>query len=102
MKKLIINNLDKIHHSTIIIGGLEWKIPLAAETEDGDGYNLFLLTDSFETSTIWVSNEVDESGCVGVMWEWDAGEWVMWADVRGIKTPEEFIQMLSNTPWSLR
>ena len=98
--KIKINNLDKIHHSTIIISGVEWKINLAEETEDG--YNLFLIADRLDTSTIWISNEVDEYGCVGVIWEWGNDEWVMWLDVQWMKTPEEFIQMLSNTPWSLQ
>jgi len=104
MKTLTINNLNKIHHSTLILGPLEWEITLTSETESGDGYNLLLVTDELDLCTIWVSNEfsVVSLGYVKMIRRWNSTEWVGWARIERMNSPEEFVRMLGNTDWKIQ
>jgi hypothetical protein len=104
MKKLIINNLNKIHGRTVIIGVIDWDITLTTETESGDGYNLLLVTgpfDDLDVSTIWVSNEMS-MGYVKMIRRWGSNEWVAYERPEKMSSSEEFIRMLGNAYWKVQ
>jgi hypothetical protein len=102
MKKLTINNLNKIHSRTVIIGAIEWEITLTSETGfDIDGYNLILVTDDLDVSTIWVSNEMN-MGYVKMIRRWNSTEWVAYERPEKMSSPEEFIRMLGNAYWKIQ
>jgi hypothetical protein len=102
MKKLIINNFHKIHHSTVIIGPLDWEITLTTETESGDGYYFLLVTDELDMCTIWMSNEMRVEGWVKMIRRWNGHEWTGWADVGKMQNPDEFVRMLGDVVWNLQ
>lgn len=102
MKTLTINNLDKLKGKYLTIGGIQWSIAKTGETESGDGYNIVLLTEGLETSTVWVSREIMNEEWVKMVRRHGAHEWSGWADVQKMESPEDFIQELeAGVPWQL-
>jgi len=103
MKKLIINNLYKIRHSTLILGAIEWEITHTSQTESGDGYTLILVTDGLDMCTIWMSNTLNIStGYVKMIRRWNGNEWNAWANTERMNSPDEFVRELGNLHWQIQ
>lgn len=101
MKKLTINNLYKIHHSTINFRGGNWEITLTSETESGDGYNFVLVTDELDMMSIWVSNVIINDEFVKMICRWSKFEWVAYMDISEFETPDKLVNAIPTANWAL-
>jgi hypothetical protein len=102
MKKLIINNLYKIHHSTLILGAIEWEITHTSQTESGDGYTLILVTDGLDVCSIRMSYDILLTGYVRMNRRWNGNEWNAWANTERMNSPDEFVRELGNVYWQIQ
>jgi hypothetical protein len=100
MKKLTINNLDKIQHSSIRIGICDWVITSTVEPDSGDGY-VIILNSLFGASSIWVSREIGSDGWIKVIRRWNTHEWVGWVSIIRLDSPYGFVLALEGVGWNL-
>lgn len=103
MKRLTINNLDKLEGKYITIGTVQWSIAKTGETESGDGYTIVLMTEGLDMTTIWVSREIMNGEWVKMVRRYSGHEWSGWVDVRKMESPEDFVQALEgDVEWQLK
>jgi len=103
MKRLTINNLDKLEGKYITIGTVQWSIAKTGERESGDGYTIVLMTEGLVFTTVWVSREIMDGERVKMVRGYRGHEWIGWVDVRKMVSPEDFIQALEGgVEWQLK